>query len=100
MCWACNPLCGRCKPPQKRAVLCPSCKKMTFFSKSECLDAQRRLCPGCGEDLTEFVHVEPVFCVKCGLSCAYPCKSYGNPATEDGFVCAYRSDPSGASEER
>ena len=91
MCWACNPMCGRCKPPRKRGVLCPECGKMGFFSKEECLDGAVHTCPSCGADLTAQVHVEPVFCVRVEGLCAYPCKSNEMPASTEGFECKYRT---------
>ena len=91
MCWACNPLCGRCKPPQKRAVVCQSCGKTSLFSIDETVDGRAHICPCCGADVSNLVHVEPVVCAKVGGWCAYPCGSRDDPAPVEDFKCKYRT---------
>ena len=55
MCWACNPVCGRCKPPKQKVATCPSCGAVAFFSKGEILSAESLPCPKCGEELLGMV---------------------------------------------
>lgn len=35
MCWICNPVCGRCKPPIQ-VIQCPACSSPSFVSMIKC----------------------------------------------------------------
>lgn len=73
MCWACNPICGRCKPPAQRAATCTECGNLCCYSKSEVLSGNKLFCPVCDNDMTLIAHIEPGFCNACGQMCAWPC---------------------------
>lgn len=91
MCWACNPVCGRCKPPKQKVATCPSCGVVTFFSKGEVLSAESLLCPKCGEELLGMVAVASVLCQRSGKWCAWPCGQGDKPA-DSGFAdCPYNT---------
>lgn len=91
MCWACNPVCGRCKPPKQKAATCPSCGAVAFFSKGEVLFAESLPCPKCGEELLGMVAVAPVLCQRSGKWCAWPCGQGDKPA-DSGFAdCPYNT---------
>ena len=74
MCWACNPLCGRCKPPKRRQATCPACDASVLFSKEDFLGAGHVACPTCGADIDLTRFLAPVNCQHSGLACAWPCK--------------------------
>lgn len=91
MCWACNPVCGRCKPPKQKVATCPACGAVTFFSKGEVLSAGSLPCPKCGEELLGMVAVAPVLCQRSGKWCAWPCGQGDKPA-DSGFAdCPYNT---------
>lgn len=91
MCWACNPVCGRCKPPKQKVATCPSCGAVTFFSKGEVLFAESLPCPKCGEELFEMVAPDPILCQRSGMRCAWPCGQSDKPA-DSGFAdCPYNT---------
>lgn len=91
MCWACNPVCGRCKPPKQKVAKCPLCGAVTFFSKGEVLSAESLPCPKCSEELFEMVAPVPVLCQRSGMRCAWPCGQSDKPA-DSGFAdCPYNT---------
>ena len=91
MCWACNPVCGRCKPPKQKVATCPSCGAIAFFSKDEILSASSLPCPKCGKDLLSEVAVEPVRCHRSGKWCAWPC-GQSEKTPESGYAeCPYNT---------
>lgn len=91
MCWACNPVCGRCKPPKQKVATCPACGAVAFFSKGEVLSAESLPCPKCGEELLGMVAVAPVLCQRSGKWCAWPCGQGDKPA-DSGFAdCPYNT---------
>lgn len=90
MCWACNPFCGRCKPPKMRVVVCPACSKEKAFRKDELLKPGGTACAGCGEPIT----IEAVLCARSGLMCAWPCKRCDEPTAEGPVECPYNTPPS------
>lgn len=91
MCWACNPVCGRCKPPKQKVATCPSCGTVAFFSKGDILSADNLPCQKCGKDLLDEVAVEPVLCCRSGNWCAWPCGQSGK-RPDSGFVeCPYNT---------
>ena len=73
MCWSCNPLCCRCKPPKRKAVTCPSCGRISLLGPDECLGEKSPACKTCGADLAECAEIKPVSCLHSGLECAWPC---------------------------
>ena len=72
-CMICNPICGKCKPPERRMVVCPECEKLSLFEKHDIFDGEKKLCPRCGTEVTELLRIEPITCKYSGLICAYPC---------------------------
>ena len=74
MCWACNPLCGRCKPPKRRQATCFACDTSVLFSKEDFLGAGHVACPTCGADIDLTRFLAPANCRHSGLACAWPCK--------------------------
>lgn len=92
MCWACNPVCGRCKPPKQKVATCPECGRMTFFSREEVRGEVPCVCPKCGTNLDELLRVEPVECKASGLMCAWPCGQRDVVPADGKLVeCAYRT---------
>lgn len=91
MCWACNPVCGRCKPPKQKVATCPSCGAVTFFSKGEILSAESLPCPKCGKELLGMVAVTPVLCERSGKWCAWPCGQSGKPTDSGPVGCPYNT---------
>ncbi len=74
MCWACNPLCGRCKPPKRRRATCFACDASVLFGKEDFLGVGHVACPTCGADIDLTRFLAPVNCRHSGLVCAWPCK--------------------------
>lgn len=91
MCWACNPVCGRCKPPKQKVATCPSCGAAAFFSKGEILSAESLPCPKCGEELLGMVAVAPVLCQRSGKWCAWPCGQSEKPTDSSPMECPYNT---------
>lgn len=93
MCWACNPLCGKCKPPKKRMARCPECGTPFFYSLEDSLSSTPLPCPSCSADLSDAIAIKPIDCQRCAEQCAWPCAN-GNIPLADGIAsCAYRTDP-------
>ena len=91
MCWACNPVCGRCKPPKQKAVTCPVCKQITFFSREQALDGTSHACPRCGADVTAQLRVQPVACKNSGKTCAWPCGQHDTVPEGGPIDCPYNT---------
>lgn len=71
MCWSCNPLCGSCRPPRKKAVKCPECGA---FNAVDIEHGGRKYCSKCSADLTELAMPTPKICKLCGEICYNPCR--------------------------
>lgn len=67
MCWSCNSLCGGCRPPRKRAVVCPECGAFNVVDLEHFHEGNP--CSRCGTDLTAAAIPEPVTCLVCGEVC-------------------------------
>lgn len=91
MCWACNPVCGRCKPPKQKVATCPACGAVAFFSKGEILSAGSLPCPKCGEELLGMVAVAPVSCQRSRRWCAWPCGQCDKPVVSGAVECPYNT---------
>lgn len=89
MCWACNPFCGRCKPPKMRMVACPACRKEKAYRKHELLAPGGAACASCGERIA----VSPVLCKRSGLACAWPCKQHDEAMENAPVECPYNTPP-------
>lgn len=72
MCWSCNSLCGGCRPPRKRAVVCPECGAFNVVDLEHFHEGNP--CSRCGTDLTAAAIPEPVTCLVCGEVCYNPCR--------------------------
>lgn len=72
MCWSCNPLCGGCRPPRKRAVACPECGALNVVDLEHFHEGNP--CSRCGADLTAAALPAPVTCRVCGETCYNPCR--------------------------
>ena len=84
MCWGCNPLCGGCKPPSKRAAECPECGWMNILTLQAKGEPKPVGCEKCGYDLTERSVPTARKCARFGgVVCANPCglagKMFENP---------------------
>ena len=112
MCETCNPLCGNCKPPALKAVVCPACGKATLLTREECLlhlgrphrmtDAERAMaaerpfgapaCASCGASLREALEqrVVPRACSFSGIVCGYPCGQSSATRRPDDAPCAHQ----------
>lgn len=99
MCWACNPYCGRCRPPKRRSVECPNCGELLTFDKQQSLDGDVHVCYACDADVTALAHVQPLFCKKDGNWCAYPCGSHDTASDEADFACKHRTPVEGGKKE-
>ena len=85
-CWSCNPFCGKCKPPYRKAI-CPKCGKLTIVPKEKYLASTEIQCANCGEDITDLIYVHPVYCHFSELICAYPCGRKDTKKTELSIPC-------------
>jgi hypothetical protein len=91
-CWVCNPICGKCKPPAKKAGSCNVCGFVTVFDKTDIVLKQSLCCKMCGADLSLLVVPAPVCCSYCGQWCAYPCGKGTGPEPKIGLQkCAHIS---------
>lgn len=90
-CFVCNPTCGKCRPPLKKAGFCPSCAGITLFDQAEVLSKKRLLCGTCKLDITDYVRPEPLICTFCGLPCAYPCGRAEEEPTLERGLCGWRT---------
>jgi hypothetical protein len=85
MCIVCNPFCGHCRPPRKRAVKCPACGFDNRFDIVITYPTIQRACSACGEDVTALSLPTSVICKNTGWECANPCHWHTidyNPATK------------------
>ena len=92
-CMICNPVCGMCTPPRRRAALCPKCDSVSLFDRAEVLFQDRRLCKTCSTDLTEITRVEPVQCKYSWLACAYPCGRSRDESKNKARTCESNTPP-------
>lgn len=97
MCIVCNPMCGRCKPPLLKAVVCPECRKLLTFKKEEALSDQQHICPWCGYEVTSLVKIAPVKCQTSGKWCAYPCGNSHKSNGPEYIDCTDNTPPNLAS---
>lgn len=73
MCWVCNPLCGGCRPPRKKAVVCPGCGTFTLFDIEIEEIPSSKCCRQCGVDLVALATPEAAWCVSTQQVCGNPC---------------------------
>jgi hypothetical protein len=73
MCIVCNPFCGHCRPPRKRAVTCPDCGADNRYDIVISDPPTRYFCSGCGADLTLQATPAVVYCLNTNRECANPC---------------------------
>ena len=73
MCVACNPFCGHCRPPRKRAVACPKCDTDNRFDIVVQYPPLARYCKTCGLDVTALATPPVVYCKNTKRQCANPC---------------------------
>ncbi|MDR0513548.1 MAG: hypothetical protein LBG81_00090 [Coriobacteriaceae bacterium] len=73
MCITCNPICGHCRPPRKRAVFCPDCDAYNIFDIVVASPPVKRSCSRCGRDITQLSIPKTVYCQNTGQLCANPC---------------------------
>ncbi len=93
MCWSCNPLCGGCRPPRKKAVQCPECGTYNVFDIEIQQPPVQRLCKKCGVDLTEAATPKVVQCKRSGLLCANPCRQHTKTSQDGGLIECQNNTP-------
>jgi hypothetical protein len=94
MCIVCNPFCGHCRPPRKRAVICPECGHDNRYDIEVCYPPVQRTCQRCALDLTALATPPVVYCQNTKRECANPCHWHTvdyNPATKR--ICRQNTPP-------
>lgn len=87
-CHACNPYCGKCRPPKERPMICTECEKLNFVD--EILDDK---CKYCGNTLPLRVKPKVLFCGNSGLLCANPCGKAKAANTSKHYVACPLNTP-------
>jgi hypothetical protein len=94
MCIVCNPFCGHCRPPRKRAVICPACGADNRFDIVISDPPAERFCRACDEDLSDLATPAVVYCQNTLRFCANPCHWHtvkNNPAVKR--ICRQNTPP-------
>lgn len=63
---------------------------MTFYDRDAMLSLEPVVCPKCGADVSDMVHVVPAFCHKMDCWCGFPCRRADDDYDET-FDCRYRT---------
>lgn len=112
MCYACNPMCGRCKPKRAVSVTCPRCGAPASLKREEYLllfdlpheknilerrmeangGVERPVCEVCGADLVPAFRaaVEPAECGPAQIVCGYPCGRAAEAFDPQAAPCPFR----------
>ncbi|MGV8084262.1 MAG: hypothetical protein AB2L09_11610 [Coriobacteriia bacterium] len=93
MCIGCNPICGHCRPPTMKAVICPECGTNNLFDIVIQYPRIERHCSKCGADLTKLATPKVVRCKNTGLLCANPCYYHTMPPESCVHICRSHTPP-------
>lgn len=100
MCIACNPFCGHCRPPKKRAVVCPQCGFDNRFDIVIQSPPVERSCASCSFNLTDLATPSVAYCLNTERLCANPCHYHTiEPNPNIKRVCFQNTPPPTPSEE-